>query len=1158
MTRRSNQSRLVVISIILMAFLSPISAKVIYVDVNAPGPTHDGSSWANAYKYLQDALADAVSAVKPVQIHVAQGIYKPDQSSANPDGSGDRYATFQLINSVTIKGGYAGFGEPEPNERDIEAYETILSGDLDGNDVSVESPRDLLNEPTRSENSYNVTCGRGNDCNAVIDGFTVTAGNANGSPYYYFNGGGINNIDGNPTVLSCKFYSNSANYGGGGMSNGNNSPNVVNCQFIGNAASRGGGMDNSRVEDSLTVLNCAFSGNAAGDGGGMYNFYCSPTVINCTFNANSASSDNTGGMLNWHRSSPTITNCIFWGNSNLNGNTDEAAQLSDGTPAVNYCCVQGWTGGFGGIGNSSDDPLFVESLGADNIPGTEDDNPRLLAGSPCLDAGDNSLVPPSLTIDLDGNPRIINGTVDIGAYEGPKQGFLLSTQSITVPESQTATFTVALATDPLQTVQVAVNYHSGDLDITVQSGTLLTFNPSNYSYPQTVTLAAAEDADYLHGKALIWISATAFVTAALDSTEVDNDVPAVLYVDTDAPGANDGTSWKSAFINLQDAISIAVKYHEVREIRVAKGIYKPDEGSGIAAGDKTATFHLINGVTMKGSYAGFNEPDPNARDFENYKTVLSGDLADNDVVVTNPADMWGEQSRYDNSSNVVTGSYMDANSILDGFTITSGYNSGLGAGMYNRDGNPTVTNCTFTWNCAEWGGGMGNWNSSPKVISCKFERNAAQGGGGMNNVENSNTMLTNCIFSGNSGFWLAGGMLNGYAGVGGSANPILNNCLFIGNSTDRYGGGIYNDYSNPIINNCTFIGNAAERGGGIYYHAGVPPPPPPPPPPPSFPGPETAEDTILTHMETDLYDKSSDVDKISNCILWANKAPNGPQIYLGPNSIAPVSYSNIQGGWTGVGNIDANPCFADVNNGDYHLKSQAGRWDPNSQTWVRDDVTSPCIDASNPGCPLGNEPNDVNNVRINMGAYGGTAEASKSPAYWRSIADITNDWIVDSNDLKVFCGYWLQAGECIPADLNRSRSVDSNDFAIFSGHWRQKGPGPGITYQVGQCTPIESVSSAAGVSEPTRFNVTVEGSNIQFEDLITANCCADEIELLMTVEAGLITIYEIEHTTMPCTCICDYPTTATLGPFEPETYILEVYQDGSFIGATTVTIGPGR
>jgi hypothetical protein len=90
-----------------------------------------------------------------------------------------------------------------------------------------------------------------------------------------------------------------------------------------------------------------------------------------------------------------------------------------------------------------------------------------------------------------------------------------------------------------------------------------------------------------------------------------------------------------------------------------------------------------------------------------------------------------------------------------------------------------------------------------------------------------------------------------------------------------------------------------------------------------------------------------------------------------------ITYCNIQGRFHGEGNIKFDPLFADPDNGDYHLKSQAGRWDPNSESWVKDDVTSPCIDAGDPNSPFGDEPMP-NGGRINMGAYGGTAEASKS------------------------------------------------------------------------------------------------------------------------------------------------------------------------------------
>jgi parallel beta-helix repeat protein len=196
----------------------------------------------------------------------------------------------------------------------------------------------------------------------------------------------------------------------------------------------------------------------------------------------------------------------------------------------------------------------------------------------------------------------------------------------------------------------------------------------------------------------------------------------------------------------------------------------------------------------------------------------------------------------------------------------------------------------------------------------------------------SSPTITNCIVVGNGIADIGAGMY-----IKDGSSPTLVNCTFSENSASMMGGGIQNWESSPILINCTFTGNsAAYFGGGIYFAGGSP---------------------ILT-----------------NCILWDN-TPEEIYIFGGTPVI---TYSNIQGGFTGEGNIDTDPLFADAPNGDYHLKSQAGRWDPTSQNWIMDDVTSLCIDAGDPSIPIDLEP--LSNVGVtNMGAYGGTIEASKSP-----------------------------------------------------------------------------------------------------------------------------------------------------------------------------------
>jgi hypothetical protein len=316
-------------------------------------------------------------------------------------------ATFRFINGVTIKGGYTGFGEPDPDARDIAQYKTILSGDLNGDDGP-----DFANN---SENSYHVVTGSGTDGTAALDGFTITGGNADG-PLPDDRGGGMYNNPGSPIVINCTFSGNSARQHGGGMDNSDSHPRLTNCTFIGNRAELkyGGGIRN--YNSTPTLINCIFSGNSGeSQAGGMFNHnHSNANLINCTFSTNTAAAG--GGIRNALESNPTLTNCILWGNTSA-GQANEPAQIGGGTPRINYSCIQGWAGSLGGTGNHGLDPLFVDADGADDLIGTEDDNLRLLPDSPCIDAGDNSAVPPSVVVDLDGNPRIAEGTVDMGAYE---------------------------------------------------------------------------------------------------------------------------------------------------------------------------------------------------------------------------------------------------------------------------------------------------------------------------------------------------------------------------------------------------------------------------------------------------------------------------------------------------------------------------------------------------------------------------------------------------------------------------------------------------------------------------------------------------------------------------------------------------------------------
>ncbi len=376
----------------------------IYVKAGASG-ANNGSSWANAYTSLQDALSAAISSD---QIWVAAGTYYPTAGA-------DRSATFMLKDGVSIYGGFDG-AEALLAERDPDTNVTTLSGDIG-------TPGDT------GDNSYHVVTGSGTDSSALLDGFTITAGNANGSdPAFY--GGGMYNESGSPTLSNLIFSGNAAFVYGGGMYNQGSSPSVTNVTFSSNTAARGGGMYNNQnsnvtltnvtfsgnaasyrgggmtvASSTPTLTNVTFSGNTAQSGGGLHNaFSGSPTLTNVTFSGNLASV-NGGAIFNYSGSNPIITNSILYGNTGGEIYNDPVKPAS--TPVVTYSIVQG---GYPGTNNLDADPL----LGPLQDNGGYTWTMALQSGSAAINTGFDTSCP--LT-DQRGVTRPQGAHCDRGAYE---------------------------------------------------------------------------------------------------------------------------------------------------------------------------------------------------------------------------------------------------------------------------------------------------------------------------------------------------------------------------------------------------------------------------------------------------------------------------------------------------------------------------------------------------------------------------------------------------------------------------------------------------------------------------------------------------------------------------------------------------------------------
>ncbi|MHC4228040.1 MAG: choice-of-anchor Q domain-containing protein [Planctomycetota bacterium] len=805
-------------------------------------------------------------------------------------------------------------------------------------------------------------------------------------------GGGMHNWASSPIVTNCLFSGNSVSGAAGGMFNRDGgSPTVRNCMFIRNyAASQGGGMFNFDGSNSI-VSSCMFIGNWSNDGGGMFNssrhngpaIY--PTVANCTFSGNSATLDG-GGIHNRRLAKPILTNCILWANSDNSG-MDELAQIytSDegGAPVVNYSCIQGgWSGA--GSNNIDINPLFI-------YPPT--DQYHLLPSSPCINSGDPSYLAAPDETDIDGDPRVMHGRVDMGADEftsileplievSPTEFEFLVEVGIANPDSQilsirnigeSGTLNWQVVEDcPWLEVEPNSGQSGGEIDMVVVSVDISGMNSGIYSSELTITADSVDNSPQM-------VSITLHI--------FDND--GVLHV-------------PSEYGTIQAAIDTAI---EGETVIIAEGTYTGDGNRDLDFAGKAITVQSTNpnnpfvvAVTII-DCEGTEEEKHRGFRFD------SGESANSVVAGLTITNGYGPSEYAWPYYSSVGGAIFcrDSHPTIKHCNIKNNEASYMGGGMYNKESNPTIIGCMFSDNSSQYGGGMLNRESSPTITDSTFSKNRTHcdgfsncysRGGAINNLEYCHVKISNCTFSGNSIFAeLAhgGAIRNDY-----HCSMTITNSIFTDNFLTGRGGAIsLYDYSSATITNCTFSGNSAEIKGGAIFINGA--------------GSGGACSATIT-----------------NSILWGNEAGIGPEV-LGS---ATVSYSNIQEGWAGEGNIDVDPCFVEPGHWedpcntptfpwddiwidwDYHLKSQAGRLEPSIQSWIKDDITSPCIDMGNPMNPIGFEP-FPNGGRINMGAYGGTTEASKSyfggPVCEIIVAgDINGDCIVNYKDFALMALNWLR------------------------------------------------------------------------------------------------------------------------------------------------------
>ena len=411
---------------------------------------------------------------------------------------------------------------------------------------------------------------------------------------------------------------------------------------------------------------------------------------------------------------------------------------------------------------------------------------------------------------------------------------------------------------------------------------------------------------------------------------------------------------------------------------------------------------------------------------------------DGDIVVVCPGTYTGEDNRNINlASKAITVRSTDPQdpAVVAATIIDCDY-LGRGFDFNNSEGPDSIVNGFTIVNAEDTdldyeGGAIRCDGSSPTIANCRILNSLGYIGGGICNENGSSPTLINCVISGNDGGDSGGGLFNSN-----NSDPNVINCAFSGNSAWE-GGAIFNDQSNPNVTNCTITGNLANNGGGIFNEYDCI----------SKVTNCSFSDNLATAIGGSIFNNGNSNAILNNCILWGN-GPN--EIYIETGTVT-VDYSNVQGGYSGTGNINEDPLFVDADGPD----DVVGTEDDN----LRLLSSSPCIDAGDStavgvdrsdldddGSKTEQTPWDLDgNLRFlddpnttDTGVTDGPVPVVDMGAYESSgltmVGDFEPDGDVDLDDLGVILGWWLEVdcGECGGGDLSGDGNINLADFAKFA------------------------------------------------------------------------------------------------------------------------------